>query len=314
MINDYYIKSETQTLLVFECLDKNLDPFQWVKESLSLIEEKLLKHGGILFRNFNIQSLSEFNKFVQILCPSLLDYIYRSTPRTKLGGKIYSATEYPRDRTIPLHNENSYTKSWPQKIIFYSAVVASQGGETPVADSRRIYQKINPCIRKKFEEKGIMYVRNYTKGIDLSWQEVFQTENKKEVEEFCQLNQISFKWNTVGSELTTSQICQASTEHPVTGDKVWFNQAHLFHISSIDQATQRMLLNELCEEYLPRNALLGDGTAIAIEDLEHIRSVYEEEKFNFKWQRKDIMMLDNLLMAHGREPYQGERKVAVAMS
>ena len=48
--------------------------------------------------------------------------------------------------------------------------------------------------------------------------------------------------------------------------------------------------------------------------LSHIREAYEQEKIIFKWQKGDIMLLDNVLMAHGREPYKGERKVAVAMA
>ena len=112
---------------------------------------------------------------MQSLCPDLLDYVYRSTPRTKLGGKIYTATEYPADRIIPLHNENAYSKSWPQKIFFFSVIVASEGGETPIADSREVYKWIDPEIRHKFEKHRVMYTRNYSKGIDLSWQEVFQT-------------------------------------------------------------------------------------------------------------------------------------------
>src|SRR5690606_7153367 len=139
-----------------------------------------------------------FNKVVQIICPNLLDYVYRSTPRTRLGGKIYTATEYPPDRIIPLHNENSYTKSWPHKIFFFSVIVAAEGGETPIASSRNVYKRIDNSIREKFETKGIMYVRNYTPGVDLSWQDVFQTEQKCEVDEFCKNNGIQAQWNNYG--------------------------------------------------------------------------------------------------------------------
>lgn len=313
-IKPCFLNPEQNGPLVLESQAKtDFNPFDWVKENKLNIENYLLQHGGIILRNFNIHSLSEFNRFVQSFSPDLLDYVYRSTPRTKLGGKIYTATEYPADRVIPLHNENAYSKSWPQKIIFFSVIVAAEGGETPIADSRSVYKKIDPEIRDKFEKYGVMYTRNYTKGIDLSWQEVFQTEKQADVEKFCKENDIEFEWKAGATELTTRQTCQATLVHPTSGESVWFNQAHLFHISSLDNESRHSLITELGEENIPRNASYGNGEPFECETLDHIRKIYIKEKIKFKWKKGDIMILDNILMAHGRESYKGERKVAVAM-
>ncbi len=308
-----FINPDTQTLLMVEP-EVSLNIFEWVKENRYLLEEYLIKYNGVVLRNFGIYSVSEFNKVVQIICPNLLDYVYRSTPRTRLGGKIYTATEYPADRTIPLHNENSYTKSWPNKIFFFSVIVASEGGETPIASSRNVYRRIDNSIKERFEKNGIMYVRNYTPGVDLSWQDVFQTEKREEVDKFCKDYDIQFQWNNSGPELTTKQLCQASIKHPTTDEPVWFNQAHLFHISALAENDRFSLIKELGENNIPRNTFYGDGSSIEIEVLEHIRKVYNEEKIKFKWYKGDIMILDNVLAAHAREPFKGERKVAVAMA
>jgi alpha-ketoglutarate-dependent taurine dioxygenase len=313
-IKSWFLKEEGNGLLVLEAQEKTFNPFDWIKEHQALLEHCLIKHGGVLLRNFNIYSISEFNRIAQSLSPDLLDYVYRSTPRTKLGGKIYTATEYPADRVIPLHNENAYSKSWPQKIFFFSVIVASEGGETPIADSREVYKRIDPQIRSKFERYGVMYTRNYLKGIDLSWQEVFQTEEKEEIERYCKDHNIKFEWKKETPELTTWQTCQATLVHPVSGECVWFNQAHLFHISSLDEKSRLSLIKELGEENIPRNASYGSGEPFEADVLDHIREAYEKEKIKFKWHKGDIMILDNTLMAHGREAYKGERKVAVAMA
>jgi alpha-ketoglutarate-dependent taurine dioxygenase len=314
-INSSFLNQEERGPLVLEAHSKGtFAPFEWVKENKLLLEKKLLDHGGILLRNFNIYSLSEFNRMVQILSPHLLDYVYRSTPRSKLGGKIYTATEYPSDRIIPLHNENAYSRSWPNKIFFFSVIVAFEGGETPIADSRNVYKKIDSQVKEKFEKHGVMYTRNYTKGIDLSWEEVFQTEEKEDVEKYCNQNEIKFEWKTEGPELTTKQTCQSTLVHPATGEKVWFNQAHLFHISSLDENSRLSIIKELGKENIPRNASYGNEEPLEDEALEHIREVYNQEKIKFKWHKGDILILDNILMAHGREAYKGERKVAVAMA
>ena len=307
-----FIKPETEGLMVISP-ETSLNIFEWIKDNKQLLEDYLIKFGGILLRGFSIHSVSEFNKAVQIFDSNLLDYVYRSTPRTKLGGKIYTATEYPADRTIPLHNESSYSNKWPEKIFFFSVIVAEKGGETPIADSRRVYKNIDKSIRDKFEKKGILYVRNYHSGIDLSWQEVFQTDEKEAVNQYCKDNNIEYEWKEGSPELTTKQICQASINHPVSKETVWFNQAHLFHISSLEENDRVSLSKELGEENLPRNTFYGDGKPIEIEVLEHIRKAYSKERIKFQWKKGDIMLLDNILTAHSREPYRGERKVVVAM-
>lgn len=292
---------------------KPINPFLWVQDNKSLFEQSFLKHGGILLRGFDIHSVSEFNKFSQVVCPNLLQYTYRSTPRSNLGGKIYTATEYPADQFIPLHNENAYTDAWPQKIMFFCALPAKEGGETPIADSRKVFNRIDAEVIKKFEEKNVLYVRNYSPGVDLSWQEVFQTTEKKEVEKYCFAHSIKYFWNQEGPELTTKQLCQATLVHPITKEKVWFNQAHLFHISSLNNEIVHSLISELGEKNLPRNAFYGDESPIEEDVLAHIRDAYEQETIVFRWQRGDIMVLDNVLMAHGRRPYSGDRKIVVSM-
>lgn len=296
----------------------NEDPVVWLRNNKDFVDKTLSTDGAILLRKFNINSLSEFNKFAQSLTPKLLDYTYRSTPRRTLGGKIYTATEYPAEREIPLHNENSYTLSWPEKIMFFCVLPAEEGGYTPIADSRKVYNRISKRTIDLFDSKGVMYVRNYIPGIDLSWQEVFQTNERSEVEVFCQNHGLDYKWHTTAEPnkpiLTTSQICQATLRHPKTGELVWFNQAHLFHNSSLDQVSFDLLVDTVGIENMPRNSFFGDGQPIPIEILEEIRSAYEKEKILFQWQKSDLLILDNILMTHGRTAFKGNRKIAVAMA
>lgn len=300
--------------LVLRRPSPDVQALAWLAENRSRIDELLATRGGVLLRDLGVTSVSEFNRAVQIFSADLLDYVHRSTPRTRVGGRLYSATEYPADRIIPLHNENSYTDAWPGRIFFFCLVAAECGGETPTADSRRVYQRIDAAVRERFERDGVLYVRNFNEGVDLSWQEVFQTEDRAEVEKYCAEHNIEFIWQDRGPALTTRQRCQATAVHPGTGENVWFNQAHLFHISAIEAAERDSLIETFGIEHVPRNAFYGDGSPIEPEVLEHVREAYEREKTQFSWQRGEIMMLDNLLFAHGRGTFQGPRKIVVAMA
>jgi amino acid adenylation domain-containing protein len=301
-------ESGTLPLLVQPSVD-GLRLVDWATTNREQIEQKLLRYGAILFRGFEVNTVAEFEEFMKSLAGDLLDYSYRSTPRTQVSGKIYTSTEYPAHQTIPLHNEMSYTRRWPMMLGFFCMHAAEYGGETPIADSRKVFQRIDSSIRDRFSRRGVRYVRHYGDALDLTWQNVFQTENRAEAEEFCREAGIDFEWK--GDErLCTSEVCQATAAHPRTGEMVWFNQAHLFHVSSLESEIRDLLLSG---GEPPRNAFYGDGTPIDNSDLEEIRAAYEKETVVFPWHKRDVLLVDNMLTAHGRKPYRGARQIVVGM-
>jgi alpha-ketoglutarate-dependent taurine dioxygenase len=297
---------------IIQPLQRRLDLVDWAAANIAEIEALLLRHGAVLLRGFKINGSAHFERLIEAMYQrELLEYRNRSTPRTVVKGKIYTSTEYPADEHIPLHNENAYTSSWPSKVFFFCVKPSETGGETPIADSRRIYARLPAELRDKFERLGVRYVRNYGL-LDLPWQEVFQTEDRAEVEAFCTQRGIDYAWKDDGG-LRTGETCQASAVHPVTGEKVWFNQAHLFHASALKPEVREALYAGLGEQDLPRNACYGDGTPLEAETLQTIRAAIDAETLVFPWQAGDILLVDNLLAAHGRRPYSGSRQVLVGM-
>lgn len=269
--------------------------------------------GGLLFRGFPIESTADFEAFVRMISPDLASYEFGSTPRSQVHNQIYTSTEYPPHQHIPLHNEQAYTTEWPMKIWFYCAQASSEGGYTPIADSREVYRQIPVRIRERFIEKGVMYVRNYGNGLDVPWTKVFNTTDRGAVERFCRAAKITYEWKPDG-ELRTRQVCQAVAVHPRTKETVWFNQAHLFHVSNLESSVREALLAVVNEADLPRQACYGDGTPIETAVLDEIRDVYQCHAVRFPWEEGDVLMLDNMLVAHGRTPFKGPRKILVAMA
>jgi alpha-ketoglutarate-dependent taurine dioxygenase len=285
----------------------------WAEAHQEEIRGLLEAEGAVLIRGLKVLGSTQFGKILSTLFGGeLLEYVYRSTPRTELRGHVYTATEYPAAETIPQHNENAYSRTWPLRLGFMCLLPPQSGGETPIGDSRVVYQMLPESVREKFEEKGVKYVRNYS-TLDLPWSVVFQTEDRSQVESFCEANELTYEW-LENDALRTSQVNPATAVHPQTGEKVWFNQAHLFHVSSLGQDIAQTLLDSLGEENVPRNSYYGDGSPIEPEVLDLIRSTYERTKMKFPWQKNDLLLIDNMLFTHGREPYTGPRQVLVGMA
>ncbi len=305
--------SQNPLPFILQAKTQDLPLVDWSRENINFLEAKLYEVGAILFRNFSPMSTEDFERFLRATGGDLVRYRQASTPRSHISGSIYSSTEYPPDQIIPLHNEISYACQWPMKLGFQCVTPANSEGETPLADSRQVYENIPVRIRQKFEEKGVRYVRNYGTGLDLSWETAFATTNRAEVERYCEGARIEAHWYGKNA-LRTTQISQATATHPHTHESVWFNQAHLFHTSNLPIDIRNSLLDCVPEANLPRQAYYGDGTPLEMEDLEHIRQVYQDQMVLFTWQQHDILLIDNMLTAHGRAPFTGSRKILVGMT
>jgi alpha-ketoglutarate-dependent taurine dioxygenase len=292
---------------------EGLDAREWVRASGAALGRLLLEHGALLLRGFAPLDAPGLGELAALHAGELREYDNRSTPRTRVSGRVFTSTKYPADQTIPLHNEMSYSDFWPDALFFACITPSDTGGETPIADSARVHARIPAEVRERFERDGVMYVRNYGHGMDLSWQEVFQTDDRARLDAFCRAHGIEAEW-LGGERLRTRHVVQASLRCPATGERVWFNQAHLFHVSSLPPQVERELRESFAEDELPRNALHGDGSALQPEELAAIRAAYAAEEIARPWRDGDVLVLDNVQFAHGRRPFAGKRSILVAMT
>ena len=297
--------------LVIEPAIDDVDLVDWARQERDFIESQLSKHGALLFRNFQVESVLQFERCASTLCSELFAE-YGDLPREQMGGKVYGSTPYPAKETILFHNESSHQHRWPMKIWFYCVKAATKGGETPLVDCRRVYKLLPATIRDRFAAKGVMYVRNFTEGLDVSWADFFHTKRKEEVERQCAESGIELEWQT-NNGLQTRKATLAVARHPKTGEMVFFNQLQLHHPSCLEPAVRESLLHMFGEERLPRNIYYGDGTRIEDDVMAAVGETYKQAMVCFTWQEGDILMLDNMLAAHGRNPFEGERKIVVAL-
>ena len=291
-----------------------LDLTEFLAAHREQVTELLVQRGGILFRGFGIDSPEKFDRAMHATCHEFMTYKERSSPRTLVRGQVYTSTDYPADQSIFPHNEHSYASRFPTKIAFCCVEPAKSGGETPIVDCRRVTARIPVQIRDRFRDRGgWQYVRTLSSDIGLPWQTVYQTEDKHAVEQYCRDNDTTWEW-MAEDRLRTVQIRSTTVRHPATGEEIWFNHATFFNVGTLPEMLRDFLLQEFGPQGLPNNTFYGDGRPYEEETLRALQEAYLAEQLEFHWEKGDMLLLDNLLMAHARNPFEGQRSVLVIMA
>ncbi|MCY0941349.1 TauD/TfdA family dioxygenase [Streptomyces antarcticus] len=291
------------------------DIVEHLAEHRTELRARLLEHGAVLLRGFGTGGAAGLEQVVSAFTGGApLEYAERSSPRSTITGRVYTSTDYPPDEEIFLHNENSYQASWPRVLFFQCVEPAHTLGATPLADTRRIHRALDPRIREEFRARGWRVVRNFHPDLGIRWQDTFGTEDRDAVEEYCRRRRgIAVEWRPYGG-LRTTVVRSAVRVHPKTGEEVWFNHATFFHVTTLGEEIRQGLREMFPEEDLPTHTYYGDGGRIPDEVMAELRAAYRAESTRFDWRRDDVLMVDDMLAAHGREPFTGPRRIAVAMA
>jgi len=278
------------------------------------VADLLASDGWVVCRGLDVGAggTASLAGLVTQLAGAPLDYRERSSPRTDLGHGVFTSTEYPASEEIHLHNENSYQTDWPMRLFFQCLQPAEEGGATPLADTREVLRQIDPSVRDEFRRRGWRVVRNYHDGFGLSWRDSLGIFDASDLDAFAAAHRLSYDWH--GAVLRTSANRAAIHRHPVTGDEVWFNHAVVFHIAAHRPDVRAGLAELFPTDDLPTHTYFGDGAAIPDDVIEHLKDCYAAARFRFDYLSGDVLIIDNMLVAHGREPYRGDRRVMVSMA
>ena len=309
----------------------------WITGNTTWREEQLHRAGAVLFRGFSaIRTAEDFSAIAQLMAPEMLDYAGGTTPRSAVTGKIVTSTDAPRHVVIGLHQEMSYLAPspafpdpTPDKVMFFCETAPGGGGQTPIADMRAVYRRLPRELIERFESRGglVLHRKLPTEkkyGFEVTWSTAFGTSDRGEMEKIAQKNGWRMKWAEDGGLEITHGPSPVTLKHRVTGEKIWFNQAHLLHKSvapstsdwlgsSPAEIAEARALEPLIQDRFYYHSTHADGSEISLEDIDTIRRAVAAEMVMFDWQRGDVLLIDNKLVAHGRQPYEPPRKIFAAL-
>jgi alpha-ketoglutarate-dependent taurine dioxygenase len=287
-----------------------VEPF--LRSAAGDIQAVLHARGAVLLTGLPLESVKDFVAVRDALLPETTPYVEAATPRMDVGQGVFTSTEFPASEEIALHNENSYARTWPGYLVFGCLVPPESRGATTVADVRRVLARIPQEVLEPFRANGWMLQRTYLPGFGLSWQTAFGTEDPVEVARYCDAGDLEYEWLD-GTVLRTRQVRPAFVRHPETGEESWFNHVRFWHPSMLSDDVRELLIEEYGEQALPYRTCYGEGTPIPDADVRLIAEAYEAEKLAPTWRPGTVLLVDNMLAAHGREPYTGTRRIVVSM-
>jgi alpha-ketoglutarate-dependent taurine dioxygenase len=290
------------------------DPARWAAAHRDALRATVLEHGVVLVRGLGLRDANQVGAVFRALAGSgLMAEREAFAPRQTYAEGVYSSTKWQANQQMCMHHELSYTLHFPGTMMFACLVAPPQGGATVVADSPTVLNSLPRPLVDRFAREGWMLTRTYGEEIGADWTESFGTDNRGAVESYCRANGIEFAWQADGG-LRTRQRRSAIVRHPVTGKPSWFNQIAFLNQWTLADDVREYLVEVYGEDGLPFNTRFGNGDPIGKDVVDLINGINEANTAREAWQPGDLMLVDNIRTAHGRDPYTGNREVLVGMT
>ncbi|PPS32327.1 TauD/TfdA family dioxygenase [Pseudomonas amygdali] len=275
------------------------------------INALLDERGALLFRGFEVGGARELELLGQWVGHGACESREETSPRSHIAGNVYTATEYPGRYPIAFHNECSYQKTMPAKLLFYCGQPSHTGGATLLADGRAVWRALPEPVKASFAGHGYRLMRTYHPNFGMSWRQAFGVNDRASVEAMALSDGISLEWKS-NDVLTTTQTRPCVGIHPRTGKASWINHLYFFHHSNLPEHARQALLTDAGADLLVNDTCHADGTPIALDTLAAIGQAYEANTLSVEWQAGDVLLVDNLCVAHGRTSYEGVRTLYFA--
>jgi alpha-ketoglutarate-dependent taurine dioxygenase len=273
--------------------------------------------GSVLLRGFQITSIGEFAAVVRTLSSTTLLYSGGDARRTRVSEFVYTANNASGARFISPHNELGYSVAFPDLVFFFCKVAASEGGETPLTDGRKVLQRIGREVACSFRSASVTYIQNLPqfkdKGVESAktWRDTFETDSRDAVNAILDSRGARYWWNPNGT-LHCEETVPAVVTNGWTSEAALFCQADRWHASQITDEARNEILN------IPggsryHHCRFGNGAEIPEQYLTEIGALKQGLAVLFPWQAGNILCIDNRMVLHGRMPFRGHRDVYVAM-
>jgi hypothetical protein len=302
--------------LVLQCTtaDATLDAtVNWVQSRRDELLSFANQHGAVLFRGFPLTTPQDLDAFIAAFdLPNFPYYESLSNAvRVNWTERVFSANEAPPEVTIHFHHEMAQTPIFPAKLFFFCQQPAEDGGATPICRSDVLFERLAekcPKFARDCEQKGLVYSNvmpaenDPQSGMGRSWQSTLRAQTRDEAEARLTSLGYSWEWQPDGCLRATTPVLPGVREVS-PGRKSFFNQLIAAFRGWKDARND------------PSKAIrFGDGSPLDPDAVHVAIELAEELAFDVPWQRGDAVLVDNLIVMHGRRTFRGTRKVLASLA
>ncbi|KAL1845886.1 hypothetical protein Plec18170_009486 [Paecilomyces lecythidis] len=308
-------------------LNTAIETIQSLQSRGGVLTEKLARHGALLFRGLPINNANDFSKFAHAFGYKPHEIIGIVVDRPVLAPNIAPANEAPKEVLIYNHNESPQVPHAPEYIFFYSHKAPQSGGETPISSSLELFnraQKEIPEFISELAEKGILsrvtykFDKQYAGGSTL--RQAFGKEIKDDDDEGTKKKKIEAQiarygrgkyttWEWIEDGIILTHRLPAIRTQPKTNLPTLFTGLAAYY-----KNTKAKLADDSSARKNVTSQLFGDGTPIPEKYLAHLAKITDEIRVLHKWQKGDVLVFDNIIAQHGRQPWQGEQSDRVVLA
>lgn len=290
------------------------DPIAWTKAERDRLRAEVALHGAVKVRGFDPADFAgRAAEVMTILADSLMPDREGFVPRKDYGDRIYSTSRWPAGQPMCMHHTQSHLLEVPSLLVFACLEAPERGGSTPLAAAAEVLGALPEPLVDRFRYEGWLLTRTYHYSVGVNWPEAFGTNDRAEVEARCRATATEVTWLPDGG-LRTAQRRHAIITHPITGEELWFNQFAFLNEWTMAPEIREYLVEVYGRENLPQNTFMGDGSEVDPAVIDLINATYDAATRENRWAAGELLLVDNLRMAHARTPYEGTRTVLVAIA
>lgn len=283
---------------------------EWVRHRRGELRTLLHTTGAVLLRGLSVRDAAD----VAGIRAALVDVAVGShepfAPRPAHGHDVHGDFQWPADRELCPQHEQSYRLRIPRVALVACRRPADSGGQVVLADARRVLDRVPAEVRDRLRTQGWLLARTFRERIGVGWREAFGVDTRADLAEALRRELVDHRWLD-GTTLRTVRRRAAVVHHPETGEPCWFNHAGFLNEWGLDPV-ERQVMRQAFGDDLAFNTQAGDGSPLTAAEVTGIEAAYAEVAVEVSLAAGDVLVLDNILTAHGRRAYRGRRDVLCA--
>lgn len=287
----------------------------------------LRRYGAVLFRGFPIGPRVD-DVLAQLDDRFSNDSVGSQSLRKKLSSRTATSTAAPTFFYIPQHCEWNYNGRFPNRIAFFCDTPPEHDGSTVIANNREVTRQLPRAIVDKLAGDYV-YEFSFTSEYSVSdILDYFGANNMTDAR--ARMRELGFFMPDQTRQLIRAHR-SCFIRHPETLEpllamplefmhrRVFRNGAASIRLSKKNRLPHfaKLMLAELMERFgkrlLSSRITLPSGRRLSRREYQTYLNILNSNKVYFRWQQNDLLVIDNYLATHGKQPHTGERKIVISL-